>query len=247
MRLEGQLANLFAAHSPEIFTMRCSLRNLACGALLGVAVVAAGSMVAVRPAQAFPKPSVFPVSWQLKFEHSMPKRIVVKSPNDPNPQAYWYVTFTVKNLTEEEQRFLPVFELVTNDGKVVRSDKSIPTNVFDEIKKREHNKLLESLERVTGRILIGEDQARDSVAIWPEPSTRMGTFQVFVGGLSGETITLKNGEEFKVTDWTKVTEEDKKGLTFLRKTLQLTYQIPGDEIRPEEDQVIAKGEEWVMR
>jgi hypothetical protein len=247
MRLEGQLANLFAADSPEIFTMRSPLRNLVCGALLGVAVVAAGSLVAVRPAQAFPKPSVFPISWQLKFDHSAPKRIVVRSPGEANPQAYWYMTFTVKNLTDEEQRFLPVFELVTNDGKVIRSDKSIPPTVFEEIKKREHDKMLEPLERVTGRLLIGEDQARDSVAIWKEPSTRMGTFQIFVGGLSGETITLKNGEEFKVTDWTKVSEEDKKGLNFLRKTLQLTYQIPGDEIRPEEDPIIAKGEEWVMR
>ena len=227
--------------------MRHPLRKLLCAAALGLATLAAGSFSHVRTAEAFPKPSVYPVAWQLKFTHGVPKRIVVTAPGSNEPKAYWYMTFTVMNLTEEEQRFLPVFELVTSDGTVVRSDRNIPVNVFDEVRRRERNKTIEPLERVTGRLLIGEDQARDSVAIFPEPTTRMGTFQIFVGGLSGETITLKNGEEFKVTDWTKVSDEDRKGLTFLRKTLQLTYQIPGDEIRPEEDQVIAKGEEWVMR
>ena len=38
-----------------------------------------------REAAAFPKPSVFPNSWQLKFEHSAPKRIVVRSPGAINP------------------------------------------------------------------------------------------------------------------------------------------------------------------
>ena len=56
--------------------MRHPLRKFVFGALLGAAVIAAGSFVAVRPAEAFPKPSVYPVSWQLKFEHSAPKRIV---------------------------------------------------------------------------------------------------------------------------------------------------------------------------
>ncbi len=85
------------------------------------------------------------------------------------------------------------------------------------------------------------------MAIWPEPSTRMGTFHIFVGGLSGETVIMKNGEEIAIKDWTKVTDEEKKKLTTLRKTLDLTYQIPGDEIKPEEDVVNSTGEEWVMR
>ena len=58
---------------------------------------------------------------------------------------------------------------------------------------------------------------------------------------------MKNGEEIAIKDWTKVTDEEKKKLTTLRKTLDLTYQIPGDEIKPEEDVVNSVGEEWVMR
>jgi hypothetical protein len=200
-----------------------------------------------RHAAAFPKPSVFPTSWQLKFEHSAPKRIVVRTPGAVNPVAYWYMTFTVTNNTTEEQRFLPVFEMLTNDSTLIRSDKEIPAGVFDEVKKRERRRTLEPIEKIAGRLLIGEDQARDGVAIWPEPSPRMGTFHIFVGGLSGETVIMKNGEEITIKDWTKVTDEEKKKLTTLRKTLDLTYQIPGDEIKPEEDVINEVGDEWVMR
>lgn len=227
--------------------MRHPLRKLVCAAALGLAAVAVTTTTDVRPAHAFPKPSVYPITWQLKFSHGEPKRIVVKPRGSNSAQAFWYMTFTVTNLTDEEQRFLPVFEMVTGDGKVIRSDKGISPDVFDAVKAREHSKLLEPIDKIAGRLLIGEDQARDGVAIWPEPSTRMGTFQIFVGGLSGEEVTLKNGEAYTIKDWTKVTEEEKKSLITVRKTLQLTYQIPGDENHPEEHPVIAKGEEWVMR
>src|SRR5438270_807209 len=80
--------------------------------------------LALAPAaSAFPKPSVYPVAWQLKFDHSLPKRIVIKTPGSESPVAYWYMTFTIVNNTDEEQRFLPVFEMVTDDGKAIRSDK----------------------------------------------------------------------------------------------------------------------------
>jgi hypothetical protein len=172
---------------------------------------------------------------------------VVRSPGAVNPVAYWYMTFTVTNNTTEEQRFLPVFEMLTNDSTLIRSDKEIPAGVYDEIKKRERRRTLEPMEKIAGRLLIGEDQARDGVSIWPEPSPRMGTFHIFVGGLSGETVIMKNGEEITIKDWTKVTDDEKKKLTTLRKTLDLTYQIPGDEIKPEEDVINVVGEEWVMR
>ena len=35
----------------------------------------------------FPKPSPFPISWELKFEHSKPERIVVKVPTEAAAQA----------------------------------------------------------------------------------------------------------------------------------------------------------------
>ena len=226
--------------------MRLSLRKLLLSAAIGCSPLLA-IVHRPSPAMAFPKPSIYPVAWQLKFEHSGPKRIVVTTPGTNIPKAYWYMTFAVTNLTESEQRFLPAFEMVTNDGKLIRSDKDVPESVFTAIKKRERSKTLEPMEKITGRLLIGEDQARDGVAIWPEPSPRMGTFHIFISGLSGESVFMKNGEEVEIKDWTKTSDEERKKLSTLRKTLDLTYQIPGDEIKPEEDVVLSKGEEWLMR
>ena len=219
--------------------------------LLFIAAIGLSSVVAclvlVHTVSAYPKPSIYPISWDLKFQHSGPKRIVVTTPGTNVPLAYWYMSFTVTNLTEQEQQFLPVFEMVTGDGKVIRSDKKVPGAVFDEVKKRERKSTLEPLEKISGRLLLGEDQAREGVAIWPEPSTRMGTFDIYVGGLSGESVFIKDGEEVNVKDWTKTSDQDRKKLNTLYRTLHLTYQIPGDEIKPEEDIVLPKGDEWVMR
>lgn len=208
------------------------------GKLLVFALCAA--FVACTAQAEIPKPSPYPISWELNFDHSKPKRIVVDVPGESAPKAYWYMTYTVTNKTDKEQTFLPIFQLVTKEGKVIRSDNNIPEKVFDAIKDREHIKYLEPYTKVAGELRIGDDQAKDSVAIWEEPEAKMGTFQIYVGGLSGESVFLKNdkGEQEKDADGKPI---------ILRKTLQLTYQIPGDEIRPGEDPVIEKSHDWVMR
>jgi hypothetical protein len=188
----------------------------------------------------YPKPSPFPISWELKFDHSVPQRIVVKVPGQAAPQAYWFMTYSVTNNTDKEQTFLPMFELVTQDGKTIRSDNRIPAAVFDSVKQRVKDKYLEPFTRIGGELLIGEDQTRDGVAIWKEPSARMGQFQIYVQGLSGEAVFLKDddGKEVKTPDGKPV---------ILRKTLQLNYLIRGDEVYPGEDDVNENPEEWVMR
>jgi len=226
--------------------MRHSLRKVLLSAAIGMSAIL-GSTIALRPALAFPKPSVYPIAWQLKFKHSAPKRIVVTPTGSNTPVAYWYLTYTVTNLTETEQRFLPVFEMLTGEGTVIRSDKDVPPAVFDAVKKRERNKSIESADKIAGRLLIGEDQAREGVAIWKEPQPRMGTFHLFAGGLSGESVYVKDGDVVERIDWLKMPEAERKKLTTLRKTLDMTYQVPGDEIRPEEDVVNLVKEEWVMR
>jgi hypothetical protein len=188
----------------------------------------------------YPKPSPYPVSWELNFEHSKPKRIVVDVPGSSTPKAYWYMTYTITNKTDKEQTFLPIFQLVTKEGQVLRSDKNIPSKVFEAVKDREHIKYLEPYTKVAGELRIGDDQAKDSVAIWEEPETKMGNFTIYVGGLSGEAVTLKD-------DKGQPTKDAEGKPVILRKTLQLDYQIPGDEIRPGEDPVNEKDHSWVMR
>jgi hypothetical protein len=134
------------------------------------------------------------------------------------------------------------------DGKLHRARKDVPRQVFDAIKTRERNRLMVPATKVGGELRPGVDQARDSVAIWEEPQPDIGTFKIFVGGLSGEFVELKDGDSGQ-------TLKDKKGNTInLRKTLQLIYTVNGDEVYPGEDKVktgegrIGKNHKtWVMR
>jgi hypothetical protein len=180
----------------------------------------------------YPKPSPYPKSWELAFEHSIPKRVVVQTATSNIPRAFWYMTYTVTNNTDREQLFLPALEMLTEDGRVIRNDFKIPRSVFEEIKKREGDRFLQPAALVGGELRLGPDQAKDGVAIWPEPAAEMGRFSIFVSGLSGETATTKGPEGKDV---------------ILRKTLQLNYLIRGDDVYPGEDDVNENPSEWVMR
>jgi hypothetical protein len=198
-------------------------------------------------AEKYPEPSPYPIKWELTLEYQTPKRIVVNVPGAATPKAYWYMTYTITNEGEETQVFIPQFELLTDDGKVHRARKDIPRQVFEAIRTKERSNLMVPPTKVGGELRSGVDQARDSVAVWEEPSKDMDTFKVFVGGLSGEFVELKDdaGKPLK----------DKKGeQIILRKTLQLTYHTDGDEVYPGEDPVkqgegrIGKdAKKWVMR
>ena len=82
--------------------------------------------------------------------------------------------------------------------------------------------------------------ARDGVAIWKEPDARMGNFTIFVAGLSGEAVQMKDdsGQPLKDADGNPI---------ILRKTLQLNYLIRGDDAYPGQDEVNVKSEDTVMR
>ena len=183
-------------------------------------------------APAFPQPSPYPKTWELEFTHSTPKRIVVAANPAEAPRAYWYMTYTVTNNTDREQLFLPALEMLTEDGRVIRNDFKIPKAVFDAIRRREGSKFLTPAALIGGELRLGPDEAKDGVAIWPEPAPEMGQFSIFVQGLSGETATVKG--------------PDGKDI-ILRKTLQLNYLIRGDEVYPGEDEINENPQEWVMR
>ena len=201
----------------------------------------------------YPEPSPYPISWELDFKHDTPRRIVVRVPGQGN-RAYWYMTYSVVNNTGEDRMFLPRFEMVTRDGKIHRSDKGVPLQVFEEIKRRERPRypFLEPHFKVSNTLRVGEDQAKDGVAIWPEPMTEMGNFSIYVSGLSGETVTLKmvDGKPVRVKPENSAQElkgVDEKDVVILRKTLQLNYVIYGDEVYPGLDEVNVRPQAWVMR
>jgi hypothetical protein len=193
---------------------------------------AGDSSSASDSASAYPKPSPIPISWELTFKHSDPKRITVEVPGDATPTVYWYVAYTVTNEADKsshfnpdldrERTFYPKFEMRARDGSIIPSDDGISPLVFEAIKKEEHNKYLERPTLMGGRILLGEDQARDSVAIWPEPNQRMGSFVIFASGMWGETApaTDSSGQPLKDASGQPI---------LLHKTSMMSYHVDGDE------------------
>jgi hypothetical protein len=246
--------------------LRRAARRTLCAGLVAAAISLPPAAVtraadATPPAvQKFPEPSIFPVSWELRFRHAAPKRIVVQLPQQKYAAAYWYMTYTVTNVPSKdlgnEARPDPTFEpeadLIDNETKSHRANSAIPEGVFDAIKAREQNKLLTSPRKIGGPIAPGDEQARDGVLIWPEPLRKMGTFSIFIAGLSGETVTMKKvGEQYVAVPADKEFEELKdvkpEDRRMLRKQLQLTYQVVGDEHAPADAPVVKKAETWVMR
>jgi len=196
----------------------------------------AGLLVVValaRPLRAdYPRPSPYPVSWELTFDHSLPKRILVQGPGDLNPAAYWYVTYHAANNTDQDKvLFYPNFQMMLEDGQVIRSDIGVAPAVFDAIKQKEHLKYLQSNDVISGDLRQGEDQSKDGVAIWPEPRLRMGTFTIFCSGFWGESAIVKVGD---------------KDVT-LHKTLQLTYHLDSDESHPGGGDLVELDHQYVMR
>lgn len=191
----------------------------------------AGAQTPPAAPSSLPQPSVYPTTWELKFTYEKPQRVVVEVPGQ-GVRAYWYLPYTVTNTTGQERMFLPVFEMVGEDGKIRRSDKSIPPAVIEAIRGREGNKFIQSSIAAAGELRLGPTEAKYGVAVWPEPMPEMGSFAILVGGLNGEYQKVKNaaGEE-----------------VILRKTLQLNYLVRGDEVYPGEDEVNENPSLWIMR
>lgn len=227
--------------------MRLTLLSLASLALFTAIVLP--TRAADNPkASPYPEPSPYPITWELTFDYKTPVRIVVNVPGTPSPKAYWYLPYTITNDGEETQNFIPQFEMLTDDGKVHRAPKDVPIQVMEAIRNRERNQLIRPPTKVGGDLPPGVDQARDGVAVWEEPDKNIGTFKIFVGGLSGEFIELKD------KDSDQPVKNANGEPIILRKTLQLTYSVNGDEVYPGED-VVHEGEgrigrnhkRWVMR
>ena len=180
---------------------------------------------------AYPKPSPFPVSWELKFAHSTPRRMTIVLPGDTQPTAYWYFVYSVLNQSDQaanydpnqdkERIFYPDFVMRTQDGKLLEGNDGIHPAVFDAIKAYERNPNLEDPTQMGGKILLGQDQMRQSVAIWAEPMRRMGSFQIFVSGLWGETAVAKDSDGNPIKD---ANGND----ILLHKTLMMSYHVDGD-------------------
>ena len=193
--------------------------------VLVAAAAAAVISLPVPRAHAYPEPSMVQVSWQLDFKNSAPERIVVDG------KTYYFVRYTVTNNTGQDLLFTPDFQLTTDTGQVVAGNRGVRRQVFDKIKDIYGNLLLSPFE-VLGPILQGDDNAKDSVAIFGNLDADTRSVRIFISSLSGETATVND----PLTGKTVV----------LHKTLELAYDLPGEQIGID-PQPKLKSKRWVMK
>lgn len=203
-----------------------------------------------------PVPLEVPAVWQLEIDTELLQPIDVQLPGDSHTTTFWYLRYTVVNRQRDaktqrptEQLYIPDFALYTDSGELLRAGRKAPAAVFMAIKKKHNNPHLKDMVSITGKLLFGEDNGKDGVAIWPDFDKKSGKVKVFIGGLSGEQITIPLPKPVKVkkTDKdgkTTIVETDKLRLT---KTLELTFTLIGDPKARKYTRSVLTRKRWVMR
>jgi len=205
------------------------------------------TMVGTAPSSlwAAPKPAIVPApdTWQLNIRLlGDPQRIVVQFPGFDEPKVYWYLPYTITNNTGQDVDFYPEFEIFTNTFKLYQAGRGVRKYVFNAIRQRYNATipLLESEELITGRILQGEDNARDSVIIFEDIDPNATSVKLFISGLSNEATTIESPIY-------KDPATGKGKDILLKKTLMLQYQIPGDAYSPDQKVMLYRSRQWIMR
>ncbi len=196
---------------------------------LSALVASATVMVAFAP-----EPDPIPRRWQFAVE-SGPLR-VASVEQDGKSVAYYFLTYKVTNITNQDLLFTPIFELGTDEGELIRSGRDVPASVTKEIIGRIESVFVEDQINIVGPLLQGEANAREGVVIWPVNDLHVNEISIYASGFSGETKSV----EFK----------NAKGVSekaVLRKTLMLRYQTPGELMEQGDRPIELVEKQWIMR
>ena len=204
----------------------------------GVVAVAAAVMAVagVGSAVAAPEPDPIPRRWQLAIEPG-PLRVATVDVEGQGPKAYFYMTYTVTNTTDQDLLFAPSFDLANDQGDLQRSGRNVPAAVTRELLTRLENPYLEDQISIVGNLLQGEANAKDGLVAWPVETLSASEMSVYAAGFSGETRTVdirhpRTGQPARHT---------------LRKTLMLRFQTPG-ELRDQGSRPLEMTERrWILR
>jgi hypothetical protein len=191
---------------------------------------------------AAPEPAIVPTPghWTLDVQFTHPQQIVVGRGSDNQPARFWYIILTITNDTGQDVSFHPKCDLMTDTFQIVPAGKFVSPAVFERIRKRYEKTypFLESLDQVGSKILQGEDNAKDIAIIWPDFGVQARKIKIFITGLSNETA---------VVDFPVATDAGEPAKVYLRKTLELSYDLRGDPAIRSSVSLVYKGKRWVMR
>ncbi len=229
--------------------------------VVSVLLLVAVAILAPRAA-AEPTPSATKVAWELSFQPAQLMKISVDMGS--GPANYWYMVYTVTNNTGQDIDFHPEIVRVSEIENETPADKAaahpetaptikvdpaivgVDARVYSAISQR-HSKthpFMVTPVKAIDRLLQGKDNARTSVAVFPEMDARVSKFTIYFGGLSGERTSRPN-PKYDARKGSDSAENAK--LYVLQKTLAIPYTLPGD-VRTRGAAIPAVGRmNWVMR
>lgn len=197
-----------------------------CLLLAAVCLLAGGSALAA------PEPEAVPRRWEFRIVPGQLRSAVVEVPGI-GPRTFLYMTYKVINSSGADRDFAPAFELATSDGHILRSGRDVPHAVVQELMRQIDNRYLQEELAVQGRILQGEENAKEALVVWPANDMGASDYTVFAMGFSGETKAVArpdNGEQ-----------------VILRKTLMLTHEGTGT-LDPASGRPLRRVQErWILR
>jgi len=176
-------------------------------------------------------------TWTFDFRFDHPQPLVVTTPGGEK-EVYWYLVYTVTNRAAEEKTYIPTFTLFSNTAAVRRAG-VFPT-VYEAIKKARKIRFLENAVQMHGKVLPGDDNARTGVAIFAPLDRSTDRFTIFCEGLSGQYIERPNLKA-------KADAPADEKVIRLRKTLAITYKLPGDKWWLNQDQPLFVSKKWTWR
>ncbi|MGB2865879.1 MAG: hypothetical protein WBC05_21280 [Sedimentisphaerales bacterium] len=205
--------------------------------ILGIWVIVACVCLAA------PEPAIVPApgQWTLDMEFTHPQQITLPRGSDKKQVQFWYTIITLTNNTGNDVDFYPKCDLMTDSFQIIPAGKFVSSMLFDQIKRRHKSKypFLEPLNNAGSKILQGEDNTKDIAVIWPDFDTQAKSIRLFITGLSNETVAV---------DHPVSTGADGRPLQiFLRKTLELSYSLRGDQALRSNASFAYQGKRWVMR
>lgn len=180
-------------------------------------------------AGAYPVPAGTPFRWEFEFKTGDFRLYVDKETS----QAYWWMHYTVTNRTKRDRIWAPKFTLFTDVGEILESGKDVPSTITVKIKDLLGNELIETQNEIIGDLLQGTENARDGLVIWPARVLQVNEITMFISGISGETIRVRN----------PITGEQ----VILYKSLQRDYIIPGDALARGLRPIDLKAQQWILR
>jgi len=164
----------------------------------------------IQSAQGYPKASDRAHRWQLRLDTGDLRFYRADDTGD----GFWILVYEVTNETNEDHRWLPQFDLVTDKGEIIADGDRVPRRVQLAVLDIFGDQLMQSQSDASGPLLQGEENAIRSVAIWKAGREDVREVQVFAGGVSGDTAEVVH----------PITGEKSK----LHRVLQLSWSVNGD-------------------